>query len=106
MEHHARVGEVSPELGGERAAGAPAAEQKWRVRIRDQIQVKIKFSASQPRLVLITADGGSQMGRLTTIISHAGFLKLEHVCVQYVTNTTSGSRSYLPQAPTQSHAKA
>ena len=46
------------------------------------------------------------MGRLTTIISHAGFLKLEHVCVQYVTNTTSGSRSYLPQAPTQSHAKA
>jgi hypothetical protein len=30
MEHHAGVGKVSPEVGNERAAGAPALEWKWR----------------------------------------------------------------------------
>jgi hypothetical protein len=54
-------------------------------RIRDQIQVKIKFSVSQPRWVLIIADVGSQMGRLATISVMQDLLELEHVCVKYVT---------------------
>jgi hypothetical protein len=58
-------------------------------RIRDQIQVKIKLSASQPCLVLIIADVGSQMGRLATIFCHAGSFgartrlrKVRYCCAQ------------------------
>jgi hypothetical protein len=35
IEHHARAGEASPELGDEKAAVTPAPERKKRVRIRD-----------------------------------------------------------------------
>ena len=45
MEHHARAGKASPELGDERAASAPAPGQKWRVRIRDQIQANLEANS-------------------------------------------------------------
>ena len=37
MEHHARGGEASPELGDGRAASTPASERKKRVKIRGKV---------------------------------------------------------------------
>jgi hypothetical protein len=47
IQHHARAGEVSPDLGDERAAGSPAPGRKGSVRIRDQIRVEIKGGKSR-----------------------------------------------------------